>query len=67
MTLMEGLIAMGVMLAIGGIVFAKAASNNPKLLEFLGKVMPTSLYTKPDIKIIPDNVQQVWDERRSML
>lgn len=67
MPIVQGFVALGVMLALGWIIFAKVVSNNPKVLDYIKDVMPTSLYTKPDLKIIPDNIQQVYDERRSML
>lgn len=67
MSLWDGLIAIGVVLGIGAIVFAKLAKNNPVAANTLRNFMPTKLYEKMEENSQGERVEQVWDDKRTMM
>ncbi len=65
--IMQGIIALGVVGALGWLIFIKIAKNNPKAAETIRNIIPTNLYDKTPISVIPDKIEQVYDERRTMM
>lgn len=68
MSLMDGLVAAGVLGAVLFVVIAKAAKDNPKLREWLAYLKPTKLIEKvPGSEIVSDKIEQTFEQKRSMM
>ncbi len=71
MGLKEGIIQAGVIFAvfgtIGYMILAKVKQNNPKAAEWLSKFKLASIYNKVEEIPIVDRLEQVYDEKRTMM
>ena len=68
MSLFDGLVALGVISGLGYIIYVKILSQNPGIGVKIKSIIPTKLYDKVEpITKVPDKIEQVWDERKSMM
>jgi len=66
--IIQGGTALGVVAGIGYVIFAKMVKSNPKMAEKLKEFMPGKLYDKiPQQEEMKDKIEQVWDEKRTMM
>lgn len=67
MTIFEGLVVVAVLAAVGWIIYVGAAQKNPKIVPWTKKFFSGKLIEKiPPIKI-PERMEQMYDEKRSMM
>ncbi len=69
MTLMDGLIAMGIVGIIFAVVIGKVMQNNPKFAEMVKGLFSGGIYKEqpPIDPLMRDRIQQTYDEKRSMM
>lgn len=67
MPIIEGFVAMGVVVILFWLIFIKISKNNPKAAETIKNLIPTNIYEKPKMPEVPDKIEQVWNERRTMM
>jgi len=71
MSLKDGIIqaavSMGVVGAIAFVIIGRVMQNNPKFAEFISKFKPGSIYEKAQENPITDKIEQVYDEKRTMM
>ena len=71
MGLKEGLVQTGVLLSvfvgIGYVILAKMRKNNPAAADWLGKLKLGNIYNKVEEDPITDKIEQVYDERRTLM
>ena len=67
MTLIEGLVALGVVGAIGFIVYAKVAQGNPKISEKVKEFFPKKDPGNIRIRGTKEKISQLYEDRRSMM
>jgi len=66
MSLWDGLVALGVILAFGYLVFIRLAKTNPVAAQNIRNMLPGKIYENEESPM-PDKVQQVWEEKRTMM
>ncbi len=67
MTLFDGLVALGVVGAIFFVVYGMVAKKNPGLHEKVKEFLPgNSIKSPPQIPLI-DTLEQVYDDKRTMM
>jgi len=67
MPIIQGFIALGVIGILGWLIFIKVSKNNPQMAQNIRNIIPTKIYENPKIPIISDKIEQVYDERRTMM
>lgn len=67
MTLIDGVISIIIVFLFFYIIYVRLVEKNPKLHEFTKDFIPTNLYTKIDSPIDKEKIQQVYDEKRTMM
>lgn len=66
--LLQSFIGLGVVGTLFYLIYAKILKDNPDKAKKLSDMIPTSLYEKIEpIKEIPDKIEQVWEEKRTMM
>jgi len=66
--LIQGGGVLGVFAGIGYIIFAKMNKNNPKAIMWIKeKLKPGSLYNKIPENPIAESIEQVYDEKRTLM
>ena len=67
MTLTEGLTALAVLAGIGWVVFSGVAKKDPTMVPRIKRFMETKKEKKNPFGNTKDRLEQVYDERRSMV
>ncbi len=67
MTLWEGLVAMGVVLSLGFLIFIKMSKQNPAAANRLKDWTPKAIYDNVKVKIMPEKTSHIYEERRTLL
>jgi len=65
--LTQTLVVFSVFGAIGFVILSKIRQNNPKVSAWLDKMKFGSMYEKVPENPITDKIEQVYDERRTMM
>ena len=63
MTLVQGLVALGVLFGLGFMIYAKYAKDNPAGLERIKKALPMRISEKLPENSIGEKLEQVYDQR----
>ena len=67
MSLFDGIVALGVVLGFGYLIFVRLLHTNPKAAETIRNILPTKLYERIENDPISDKIQQVYQEKRTMM
>lgn len=71
MALRESLVqiatVLGVLLGFGYLIISQMLKNNSKALEWLKKLKPGKVYLDQKIEPAKDKIEQVWDEKRTVM
>ncbi len=67
MPLLDGLLVLGILGALGGVIYSRLAQKNPKIRE-ITKGFSLNLMEKiPFVPDKPDKIEQVYNEKRTMM
>jgi hypothetical protein len=64
MALSDALAVLGVFIGLGYVILAKMNKSNPQAMQWLKGAFKVQ---KPETPSMKDSIQQVYDERRSMM
>ena len=67
MALLDGLIVLGILGALGWIIYGRLAQKNPKIREMTEGIGFKFVDKIPFVPDKPDKFQQVYDEKRTMM
>lgn len=67
MSLLDGVIVLSIFAVMGGIIFSKLRKNNPGFKEFTDKFSFELFENIPPEKTSPDKIEQVYNEKRTMM
>ena len=68
MGITDGLVVLAILGGFGFMIYAQLAKKNPKINEWVQKQFGEGLFSKTkEDSSLKDKVQQVYDERRSMM
>lgn len=67
MSLLDGVMVLGIFAALGGVIYVRLRERNPKFKQITDNISLDFIEKIPPIKIKPDKVEQVYNEKRTMM
>lgn len=67
MAILDGLLVLGILGAIGWVIYGKLAQKNPKMRKMTEGIGFNFVDKVPFVPEKPDKFEQVYDEKRTMM